>query len=37
MRRSVIDHILDAHGIELELPVLLSTDKLLTVIMEFDL
>ena len=37
MRRSLIDHILDARGIELELPVLLSTDKLSTLIMEWDL
>ena len=34
--RSLIDHILDAHGKELELPVLLSTDKLLTLIMELN-
>ena len=37
MRRSLIDHTLDAHGKELELPVLLSTDKLLTLIVERDL
>ena len=37
MRRSLVDYILDAHGKELELPVLLSTDKLLTMIAERDL
>ena len=37
MRRSLIDYILDAHGKELELPVLLSTDKLLILTSQWDL